>query len=169
MKFLVLSLRESKTEFIKAQILTASSNCGASPARVAAASPPHSGKRLVVWTQFRPLPRKENHSSGQQCPVGAVKLNGHTRPAPFLYVTTNWKWAGWVRDFKQSRAGGFQLGVQGCLSANKKRKSYITARGLLQHDLINDQQLESESSEYEHCCKLQRHRLTDWSTAMKGW
>lgn len=81
MKFDVLSFGEnSKAEFIEAQVFAASSNCRASAAGVAAASPPHT----CCWERFHGFKTSQYWTmSGQRVNV-SVKLNGSPSLRPLL-------------------------------------------------------------------------------------
>lgn len=120
MKFLVLSFSKRKPEFIKTQTLTASSDCRASPAGAAAASPPHSCKRQSLERRFAPRAAAVNKSPGQR--LLAVKLPTVTLDPPLSLRHHQLKMGG----MSQAARGDRELWIQGGLSANKKRKSCIT-------------------------------------------
>lgn len=116
MKFQILSFGEnSEAKFIKAQVFTAPSKGRASAAGVAAASPPHACCLEETYSAGLKYHR------GEQCPVTELMfLSNSTVPLapPPPDVTSNWKWAGWIRVQRQQNRRWFQrhIGTQCCLS-----------------------------------------------------
>lgn len=115
MNFLLLSFsKQSEAEFIKTQVFTASSVCGASPAGAAATSLPHGGwRRFTEEKTHRRLSFLLKNHNGQRLAVTEPVLLLSTQTqrsrswgtAPFCDVAANWKWAGSESNAFKTKSG----------------------------------------------------------------